>query len=73
MERNSQNIIGYNLRKIRVKLGLTQEALCARLQLNGLDISRATLSKIEAQIRCVTDKELRLIAKALKLKVDDLY
>jgi transcriptional regulator with XRE-family HTH domain len=70
---NSQNIVGPQVRKLRYERGMTQDALSARLQVLGLEMSRASLSKIEAGLRCVTDRELRVIADALKVGVDDLY
>ena len=36
-------------------------------------MSRSTLAKIETQIRCVTDVELLALAKALKVKMKDLF
>lgn len=45
-------------------------ARCARV---GWDIGENTISKIEAQIRCVTDLELDYLAQALKVKIDDLF
>lgn len=68
-----QNIIGPQVRKIRYDQGLKQEDLAARCGVLGWDLSRATLSKIEAQIRCVTDAELEILAKALKVQLSDLY
>jgi len=67
------NIIGPQIRRYRNELGLTQEKFAAKCQLIGLDISRATLSQIEAQIRCVKDSELLLIAKALGISTDNLF
>lgn len=52
---------------------MTQEALAARCGVLGWDLSRATLSKIEAQLRCVTDRELEFLAKALKVQIPALY
>src|ERR1051326_7132192 len=46
-----QNIVGPQIRKLRYQQNLTQEQLAARCGIRGWDISRATLSKIEAQIR----------------------
>jgi len=68
-----QNIIGPQVRKLRYQREITQEALAARCGVLGWDLSRATLSKIEAQLRCVTDAELRILAQALKVGLDDLY
>ena len=67
------NVIGAQVRKTRNGLGLTQEQLAARCQLHGLDISRGTLSQIEAQIRCVTDWELSMLAIILRVAIDELY
>ncbi len=67
------NIVGPQVRKLRYKMGLTQEELAARCQLNGYDISRGTLSQIEARLRCVRDTELLLLAGVLGVTVDKLY
>jgi hypothetical protein len=40
---------------------MTQEMSAARCGVLGWDLSRATLSKIEAQLRCVTDREVQPI------------
>lgn len=75
MEQKSsqQNLVGPVVRKLRMDAGLSQEALAARLQVVGWDISRAGLSKIEARLRRVNDAELLLLARVLKCGVADLY
>ena len=40
----------------------TQTQLATKLNLAGWDLSRDTLAKIEAQIRCVSDFELPILA-----------
>lgn len=70
---NRQNIVGPQVRKLRDQQGMTQEALAARCGVLGWDLSRATLSKIEAQLRCVTDGELQTLADALRVNFDDLF
>ena len=40
--------MGDNLRRLRRGAGLSQEKLCAILQLSGCDISRTTYAKYEA-------------------------
>lgn len=47
--------------------------LAARCGALGWDISRGTLSKIEAQIRRVTDRELWYLATALRTPLEDMY
>jgi transcriptional regulator with XRE-family HTH domain len=58
---------------LRNKLDLTQEELAARCQLHGLDISRGTLSQIEARLRRVADSELFRLSVVLKVSTDDLF
>jgi len=67
------NIVGPQIRRRRDELGLTQEEFAAQCQLGGLDISRGTLSQIEAQLRCVTDDELFALARLLKVTTDSLF
>lgn len=71
--RKPANIVGPQVRKRRDALGLTQEAFAVQCQLGGLDISRGTLSQIEAQLRCVKDDELLALAKVLKTTTDSLF
>lgn len=66
-KRKQANVVGPQLRRLRLRAGLTQEELAGRCQLVGLDISRGTLSQIEAQLRCVIDEEVLLLARALKV------
>lgn len=68
-----QNIVGPQVRRLRYQQGLKQEDLAARCGVLGWDLSRATLSKIEAQLRCVTDTELEILARALRVEIADLY
>ena len=67
------NVVGPQVRKVRVRLGLTQEQLAAQCQLAGLDISRSTLGQIEARLRHVSDEELIVLASLLGLTTDQLY
>jgi transcriptional regulator with XRE-family HTH domain len=67
------NIVGPQIRKRRVMLDLTQMELAVRCQLAGFDISRGTLSQIEAQLRCVSDDELLALSRVLKVTTDSLF
>ena len=69
----TQNIVGPQVRKLRYQLGVTQEGLAARCGVLGWDLSRATLSKIEAQLCCVIDTELDILAGALRVEIASLY
>jgi transcriptional regulator with XRE-family HTH domain len=68
-----QNLVGPVVRKLRMDAGLSQEALAAKLQVAGWDLTRAGLSKIEARLRRVNDAELLVLARVLKCRVVDLY
>lgn len=68
-----QIIVGPQVRKLRYEHSSTQEMLAARCGVLGWDLSRGTLSKIEAQLRCVTDSELMILAKALNVPLQKLY
>lgn len=56
--------MGENLRRLRIARGLSQEKLCAQLQLRGCDIGRTTYEKYEngqLNIRISVLVELRKI------------
>lgn len=65
-------MVGPVIRALREKQGLSQEQLVAKLNIMGWDLSRATLSKIEAQIRCVADYEIPVLALSLDVEPSDL-
>jgi len=67
------NLVGPQIRARRNQLGLTQEELSVQCQLSGFDISRGTLSQIEARLRCVTDDELLAFSRVLKVSIDSLF
>ena len=67
------NTIGPKIRNIREKQKLTQEQLVARCNLLKWNISRSTLAKIESQVRRITDVEVKLLATALKVPIQDLF
>lgn len=73
-ERKKQlrNVVGPQVRRLRYQQGLTQQLFAARCSILGLELSRATLSKIEAQLRCVSDSELMILAEALRVDVPEL-
>lgn len=68
-----QNIVGPVIRKIRYQREMTQAMLAARCSRVGWDIGENTIAKIEAQIRCITDREIVILAKALGIPVQNLF
>jgi transcriptional regulator with XRE-family HTH domain len=68
-----QNIVGPQIRRLRIAADLTQEQFTARCGVGGWRLSRSTLAKIESQTRRVTDAELFVLAKVLRQKIELLY
>ncbi len=67
------NIVGPQVSRFRLELGLTQETFAARCGVLGWRLSRGTVAKIEAQVRCVSDAEVYILAAALKRQIESLY
>ena len=65
--------IGKNIRSLREKIGLTQEQLSARLQVNGCDITRSALAKIEVGQRHLYPDEVILIKRILTVDYEDIF
>ena len=62
--------LGQNIRRLRIQLGLTQEQVAAQLQVRGVDLNASGLSKLEGQLRFVTDVELLALSDILNVSVD---
>lgn len=71
-DRHLLNVIGPLIYKHRTRRDLTQQGLAARCNLVGLDIGRETVSQIERGVRGVSDLEMILLAKALRIGVAEL-
>ncbi len=67
------NLIGPQVRKFRNRKKWTQEALAAKLRVEGWNVSRESLAKLEAQFRRAPDCELLFLAKALGVEVIRLF
>ncbi len=70
----TNNICGSKLRDIRKQMvpKVSQREFADRLQLEGLDIDKNAVQRIEAGKRFVTDIELKAIAKLLNTTADEL-
>ena len=68
-----QNLVGPQVRRLRVQQRLTQPQLAARCQVAGYDLSRESLAKIEVGIRSITDVEVVLLARALRVPYPLLF
>lgn len=71
-EIGDKNLVGTRIEKRRKELGMSQKDLLAKLQVMGIDMNSSGLSKIEGQIRGVSDKELVALSKILDLSLNQL-
>lgn len=72
MNSNIEKRIGRNIRNLRVKAGLSQEMLSEKLQLEGCDITRSAVAKIEVGQRHLYVDEIILINKILNASYEDI-
>ena len=66
------NICGKNVSFLRKKLKISQRILADRLQLEGLDVDKNAIQRIECGKRFVTDIELFAFSKIFDTTVDEL-
>ena len=66
----NRNLVGARVESERKRQGMKQKELLAQLQVNGIDMNASGLSKLEGQIRFVTDSELVALARFLNVSVD---
>ena len=69
----SLNIIGSFLAKKRHELGLSQEFMAARLQREGVDVSRQMLANMECGRTQITDKHLIGFQKVFRTCIIQLF
>ncbi len=72
MKQQIEKQIGANIRALREQAGMTQDALAAKLQLAGCDITRSAVAKIEVGQRHLYPDELIRIKEILHVSYDDI-
>lgn len=66
------NLCGGQVARRRVAMGISQRQLADLLQLEGLEIDKNAVQRIEAGKRFVTDIELVQLARVFKVSIEDL-
>lgn len=61
----NKNIIGRRLETLRKEKGLSQEQLAAKMQTMNVNIDQQMISRIERNLRIVTDYELACFCRVL--------
>lgn len=67
------NICGPVVTTYRKNMHISQRELADRLQINGLDIDKNAIQRIECGKRFVTDIELVYLSKVLNCPIEELF
>lgn len=67
-----RNVVGKKVYELRISRKLKQKELMAQLQVRGVDINPSSLSKLEGQMRPVTDIEIIAICEVFNVGADFL-
>ncbi len=70
---NEMNMVGDQVRKLRIERKMSQQALSNKLEMMAIYVCRGSISRIEDKLRTVTDIELYGLAQALDVSITDLY
>ena len=67
------NLVGPQIRKLRVDRGWSQAKYAVQMQLKGLDMGRDVVARIECQIRGIRDLDIPFFASTLGVEVSHLF
>lgn len=73
MNKLIETAVGNNIRILREKKEMTQEQVAAKLQINGCDITRSAVAKIEVGQRHLYPDEIILLKKILNVEYDEIF
>lgn len=65
--------VGQNIKKLRESAGFTQDYVATKLQINGCDITRSAVAKIEVGQRHLYSDEIILLKKILSATYDEIF
>ncbi len=68
-----ETAVGNNIRKLRERANITQDALATKLQLLGCNITRSALAKIEVGQRHLYPDEILHIKNILKVSYEEIF
>ena len=73
MDQQYSERMGRHLAKLRQDKGLTQEQLAARLQVQGCDLTRSALAKIEVGQRHLYPDEIKALSVVLGIRYEQIF
>ena len=65
--------IGQNIKRLRKAKKMTQDELAAKLQLEGCDITRSAIAKIEVAQRHLYPDEIILLSKIFEVDYEKIF
>ena len=73
MDQQYSERMGRHLAKLRQDKGLTQEQLAARLQVQGCELTRSALAKIEVGQRHLYPDEIKALSVVLGISYEQIF
>lgn len=73
MNAEYEKMVGQRIRKLRESKKMTQGELSTTLQLQGCDVTRSALAKMEVGQRHIYLDEIKLIKEILNCQFSDLF
>lgn len=73
IEGQEMNLVGHNIRRLRIERKMSQEQLSVKLETLAIYICRGSISRIEDKKRTVTDIELMGFATVFHVCIDELF
>ncbi|MDE5792327.1 MAG: helix-turn-helix domain-containing protein [Oscillospiraceae bacterium] len=73
MNKHIERKIGNNIRMLRERSNTTQEQFATKLQVNGCDITRSALAKIEVGQRHLYPDEIIMMKRILNVSYDEIF
>lgn len=73
MNIETEKKVGANIRNLREKRKMKQDTLAAKLRIEGCDITRSAVAKIEVGQRHLYPDEIILIRKILNVTFEDIF
>ncbi len=72
MNREIEKKIGNNIRRLRERADMTQDTLAIKFQINGCDITRSAVAKIEVGQRHLYPDEIIILKKVFNVSFEEL-
>lgn len=68
--KGKKNLCGSKIKDARMGKKMSQSELAAKMQIEGVILERDSISRIEIGTRFITDYELMIFAKVLKVNIE---